>query len=288
MLHYEIVDVFTDLAFTGNPLAVVLDADDLSTPQLQALAREFNLSETAFPLPSTVADYRLRIFTPLAELPFAGHPSVGAAHTLARLGRIDHGAVVQECGAGLLPLHVEADAVRLTGGTPAYGDPLDHSSLLRAAGLEDSDFGGTPPRLAGCGLQFGYLHVRAAAVARADPAPGALAAANAVGQGGLSVLAWDAEARTAHARVFAPGVGVAEDPATGSAALGLGVWLVTSGLLPGDGVSSYTVKQGAELLRPSILRCTVAADTGAVTQTTVSGNVVPVAAGTIRRPDPRS
>ncbi|MEJ7703944.1 MAG: PhzF family phenazine biosynthesis isomerase [Geodermatophilaceae bacterium] len=121
MLHYEIVDVFTDVAFTGNPLAVVLDADDLSTEQMQALAREFNLSETAFPLPSTVADYRLRIFTPQAELPFAGHPSIGAAHTLARLGRLTAGPVVQECGAGLLPLHVAADSVRLTGVRRASG-----------------------------------------------------------------------------------------------------------------------------------------------------------------------
>lgn len=283
VLHYEIVDVFTDVAFTGNPLAVVLDAEDLSTDQLQALAREFNLSETAFPLPSTVADYRLRIFTPHTELPFAGHPSVGAAHTLARLGRIGHGRAVQECGAGLLPLSVEADAVRLTGGTPSYGEPLDPATLLRAAGLEESDLGELPPREAGCGLQFGYLQVAADAVARAAPGPQALSGAG-PDRGGLSVFAWDADARVAHARVFAPGVGVTEDPATGSAALGLGVWLVASGLLPADETSAYTVRQGVELQRPSQLRCTVTARRGAVTEATVSGHVVPVATGTIRRP----
>jgi len=283
VLRYEIVDVFTDVPFTGNPLAVVLDAEELSTDQLQALAREFNLSETAFPLPSTVADYRLRIFTPGAELPFAGHPSVGAAHTLARLGRIEPGSVVQECGAGLLPLHVAADAVRLTGGTPAYGEALNPAALLHAVGLEDVDFGGSAPRQAGCGLQFGYLPVASDAVVRAAPDPRELAAA-CPELGGLSVFAWDADARVAHARVFAPGVGVTEDPATGSAALGLGVWLVASGMLPGDGESSYTVRQGAELSRPSVLRCTVAARGGAVVAATVSGNVVPVAAGTIRQP----
>ncbi|MBA2553759.1 MAG: PhzF family phenazine biosynthesis protein, partial [Geodermatophilaceae bacterium] len=134
-MRYEIVDVFTDVPFTGNPLAVVLDAEELSTDQLQALAREFNLSETAFPLPSTVADYRLRIFTPGAELPFAGHPSVGAAHTLARLGRIEPGSVVQECGAGLLPVRVEADTVTLSGGAATVGPALDPAPLLSAVGL---------------------------------------------------------------------------------------------------------------------------------------------------------
>ncbi len=238
MLHYEIVDVFTDVAFTGNPLAVVLDADDLSTEQMQALAREFNLSETAFPLPSTVADYRLRIFTPQAELPFAGHPSIGAAHTLARLGRLTAGPVVQECGAGLLPLHVAADSVRLTGGTPGVGERLEPQASLRALAAE---------------------------------APG-----------GLSVLSWDSTSAVAHARVFS--VDISEDPATGSAALGLGGWLVASGLLAADGASSYTVRQGAELLRPSVLHCTVAARDGVVIEATVSGNVVPVASGTILRP----
>jgi trans-2,3-dihydro-3-hydroxyanthranilate isomerase len=96
-LRYEIVDVFTGTAFAGNPLAVVLDADDLSGEQMHALAREFNLSETAFPVsPSRAdreagADYRLRIFTPAMEIPFAGHPSVGAAWVMARLGRVGAG-----------------------------------------------------------------------------------------------------------------------------------------------------------------------------------------------------
>lgn len=250
-LHYEVVDVFTDRPLAGNPLAVVLDADDLSGEQLQALAREFNLSETAFPLPSQVADYRLRSFTPTAELPFAGHPSIGSARTLVRLGRLPAGSVLRERGAGLLPLSVGLVEVSLTGGKPTLGGDLDAGQLLAAVGLEPADGAGRT-RLAGCGLEFGYLPVTEDAVARAMPDPRVLGAALGSDGGGLCVYAWDVDRRTAHARVFAGGVGVAEDPATGSAALGLGVHLVAAGLLP-SGTSAYTVHQGAELQRPSAL-----------------------------------
>ncbi|MDQ3456655.1 MAG: PhzF family phenazine biosynthesis protein [Actinomycetota bacterium] len=282
VLHYEVVDVFTDRPFAGNPLAVVLDADDLSGEQLQALAREFNLSETAFPLPSRVADYRLRIFTPTAELPFAGHPSIGSAHTLVRLGRLPAGSVLQECGAGLLPLSVGLVEVSLTGGKPTLGGDLDAGQLLTAVGLEPADGAGRA-RLAGCGLEFGYLPVTEDAVARAMPDPRALVAALGSDGGGLCVYAWDVDRRTAHARVFAAGVGVAEDPATGSAALGLGVHLAAAGLLP-SGTSAYTVHQGAELQRPSVLRCTAVVRGETAVQVTVTGSVVPIAKGTIRVP----
>ncbi|MGZ6791938.1 MAG: PhzF family phenazine biosynthesis protein, partial [Mycobacteriales bacterium] len=146
-LAYEVVDVFTGTAFAGNPLAVVLDADELTTGQLQALAREFNLSETAFPLRAPEgATYGLRIFTPEAELPFAGHPSVGAAWVLHRLGRIAAGANTQACGAGLLPVDVDADGATLTGGTPRAGEPLDPAPLLAAVGLDASHLGTVAPR----------------------------------------------------------------------------------------------------------------------------------------------
>ena len=109
MLRYKVVDVFTDRPFTGNPLAIVFDAADLAGEQMQAIAREFNLSETIFVLPPTVpeATYRVRIFTPGTELPFAGHPSVGCAVTLRRDGLVKDAAVVQECGAGLIPITID-------------------------------------------------------------------------------------------------------------------------------------------------------------------------------------
>ena len=285
-LRYEIVDVFTAAPFAGNPLAVVFGADALATGQLQALAREFNLSETTFVLPpSPGADYRVRIFTPETELPFAGHPSVGTAHTLARLGRIGRGRVVQECGAGLLPVLVGAgddDFVTLTGGTPEVGEPIDPAPLLAAVGLAAEDLAGPPPRLAGCGISFAFVGVRPEAVARAVPNHDALRRLGAAT--GVSIDAWDAETHSVHARVFCGDVGVPEDPATGSAALGYGVWLVASGLVPADGESAYTVRQGAEIGRPSELRCTVRAEGGRAARATVAGQVVPVGSGEIRVP----
>jgi trans-2,3-dihydro-3-hydroxyanthranilate isomerase len=280
---YEIVDVFTDRPFAGNPLAVVFGAEGLAGDQLQTLAREFNLSETVFVLPSESATYRARIFTPESELPFAGHPSVGAAVTVVRRGLAPLGAIVQECGAGLLPITVRESSATLTGGKPTFGAGQDVGSALALAGLRAGDYAGgsARPAVAGCGLEFLYLPVvrEALAVAWADATTaGALSAA------GVSVFAWDGETRTAYARVFCPGVSVPEDPATGSAALGLGVWLVGNGWLPGEGTTAYTVHQGVEMHRPSLLECTVTAAGGAVTVATVSGNVVSVARGEIAVP----
>ena len=282
-LAYEIVDVFTDRPFAGNPLAVVFGADALATGQLQALAREFNLSETVFVMPATAggATYRVRIFTPGTELPFAGHPSVGAAVTASRLGRVVGGRVVQECGAGLLTIEVSESRATLTGGTPTVGPRQDPAALLAVVGLTAEDFAGPAPRLASCGLEFPYLAVRPDAVGRALP-DAAAAARHDVEH--VCVFSWRGADRTAHARVFAPGLGVPEDPATGSAALGLGGWLVASGLLPGDGESSYAVRQGVELGRPSALACTVTAAGGLPVSATVSGQVVPIARGEIAVP----
>jgi trans-2,3-dihydro-3-hydroxyanthranilate isomerase len=287
-LRYEVVDVFTDRPFTGNPLAVVFGAGEvageLATEQLQAIAREFNLSETIFVLPPSTdeATYRVRIFTPVAELPFAGHPSVGAAVTMLRHGLIKAGRVVQECGAGLLAIGVDpVGTATLTGGRPTLGPELDPGPLLAAAGLAESDYAGPAPRIAGCGLEFPYLSVAADAVGRAVPDLRTLRAA---GVDHIAVFCWDAPTATAHARVFVPGLGVPEDPATGSAALGLGVWLVAGGLLPGDATTPYRIRQGVELHRPSVLDCSVTASGGAAVEATVTGHVVEIAAGEIAIP----
>ncbi|MFC4148555.1 PhzF family phenazine biosynthesis protein [Micromonospora mangrovi] len=282
-LAYEIVDVFTDRPFAGNPLAVVFGAEGLATEQMQSLALEFNLSETVFVLPPTQvgATYRARIFTPVEELPFAGHPSVGAAVTASRRGMFGVGQITQECGAGVLPIEVTPTGATLTGGPPTLGPELDPEPLLELVGLTVADHAGPAPRVAGCGLEFPYLSVHPDAVARAKVNP---AVAERYGVEHVSVFSWEPTAQTAHARVFVPGLGVPEDPATGSAALGLGVWLVASGQLPGDGHSAYTVHQGIEIHRPSVLACTVTAADGAVVGATVAGQVVPIARGEITVP----
>lgn len=289
-LPYEVVDVFTDRAFTGNPLAVVFEAERLTTEQLQSIALEFNLSETVFVLPATEpgATHRVRIFTPAEELPFAGHPSVGSAVTIVRRGLVPGEALVQECGAGLLPITVSNGAgagegwkATLTGGTPTVSEPVDPGPLLPVVGLTTADLAGPAPRRAGCGLEWPFLPVRPEALARAGLDS---AAARRYGVGELCVVAWDPTTRVARSRVFVPGLSVAEDPATGSAALGLGVFLVASGLLPGDGTAGYEVRQGSELGRPSRLDCTVTAERGAAVVATVTGQVVPVARGEIAVP----
>jgi trans-2,3-dihydro-3-hydroxyanthranilate isomerase len=284
MLEYEVVDVFAPRAFAGNPLAVVFDADELTTEQCQALANEFHLSETSFLSAPTEpgADYRVRIFTPSAELPFAGHPSVGAAHTLVRTGRLPAGTVRQECGVGVLDLEVVDDGALLTGAGPSLGGARAPEALASAMGLSPSDVVGVPAHMAGCGLPFTYLAVHPGAVDHAVPNKVAL---DGLGVGeGVSVLSWDAASSTAYARVFAGDLHWDEDPATGSAALGTGVWLVATGLLPGDATSSYVVRQGEKLGRPSVLRCTVTATGGAARSATVQGAVVPIASGRIRIP----
>jgi trans-2,3-dihydro-3-hydroxyanthranilate isomerase len=149
-------------------------------------------------------------------------------------------------------------------------------------GLSAADAVGVPAHVAGCGLPFTYLAVRPEVVDEARPDPAALGALG-VGEG-VSVLSWDPATSTAYARVFAADLAWGEDPATGSAALGTGVWLVAAGLLPGSGTASYVVRQGEKIGRPSVLTCTVTADAGRATGATVQGAVVPVASGRIRTP----
>ena len=283
-LDYEIVDVFAPRAFAGNPLAVVFSADALSTEQCQALAFEFHLSETSFVCAPTEpgADYRVRIFTPFAELPFAGHPSVGAAHTLVRTGRLTAGTLRQECGVGVLDVTVDEDGAQLTGGRPTLEDGPAADELAVAVGLSAADTTGLPSDVAGCGLPFAYLSVAPGMVDRAAPDQAAL---DALGVGeGVSVLAWDPASSTVYARVFAGDLSWDEDPATGSAALGTGAWLAANGLVSPDGTASYTVRQGEWMGRPSLLECTVTTRGGLVEKATVQGAVVPVAAGRIRVP----
>lgn len=285
-LSYDVVDVFTDRPYAGNPLAVVHGGDGLTTEQMQTVAREFNLSETVFALPPTTpeADYRLRIFTSGAELPFAGHPSVGAAWVLARAGLIRTGEVVQECGAGLLPVVVDEHGAQVAGGAPWIGPELDGPALAAAVGLAAADVdGAVPAGSAAAGVPYAFLVVHPDAVARADVNPvelrRALAGADLRGHPGLVVVAFDRAEPRAHMRMFAPEVGVVEDPATGSAAVALGVFLVERGVLPGDGETAFVADQGIEMGRPSRMAVVVRAEGGAAVRTSVRGGVAAFARG---------
>ncbi len=296
-LEYAIVDVFVSdghAGTTGNPLAVVLDGDrvgvkGLSADERQALARWFGLSETAFPVRPTVAgaDYRLLIHTPAAEIPFAGHPSVGSAWLLAALGRLAASSprptdVHQECGAGVVALELRADgSVELSGAQPEVGPALDAAPLLGALGLTPSDQGEQAARRASTGLPVRIVAVRPGAVARAQPD---LARLRALSENLAVVEVRQGDSSrdlVVHARVFAADLGVPEDPATGSAALALGAYLFAEGLAAGDGETRYVVHQGAELGRPSVLRGRVDAAGGVAVRCFVAGGVRVVAHGTL-------
>jgi trans-2,3-dihydro-3-hydroxyanthranilate isomerase len=279
-LHFDIVDVFTDRPFAGNPLAVVHRARALATGQMQAIAAEFNLSETAFTMSPTAAGatYKVRIFTPVRELPFAGHPSIGAAWALAFADMIGRGDVVQECGAGLLSVQVDAHGARVTGGTPQVGPDLPGAELAATVGLAADDLDRElPAGVAGAGVPFAFLPVRPEAVARAVPDADTVASATAA-QTGLVVVAVDRSTWTAHMRMFGPQVGVVEDPATGSAGVALGVFLGAREVLP-DGWTTMPVAQGAEIGRPSRLEVQVRVAGGATVETAVRGEVKMVATG---------
>jgi trans-2,3-dihydro-3-hydroxyanthranilate isomerase len=281
-LAYRVVDVFADQPFAGNPLAVVLDGSGLSTEGMQGIAAEFNLSETTFVLPPSTpeANYQVRIFTPALELPFAGHPSVGTAWVMRALGVVGDGPVVQECGAGLVGLLIDGDVVTLTGAAPAIEDPIDAAPMLAAIGLSAADLAGDPVRRAGTGLPWTFVHVRAEAVQGAQPDPLALHRLGPTG----NVAVFSYVDGSAHLRAFAGDAGVREDPATGSAALGLGVWLAACGYADPNGETEYVIRQGAEVARPSRLVCAVRSVEGFAVECRVSGAVHPVAEGTMRRP----
>jgi len=292
-LEYHVVDVFTEQPFAGNPLAVVLGSGQLGAEQLQLIAAEFQLSETAFPLRPTDsleaarvgADYQLRIFTPDTELPFAGHPSIGTAWLLQQLKWFGPGEVRQLCGEGLLPLSVDAEGATLTGGAPRVGEPIDPLAALAALGLAPEDLRGEAVRVASTGLSFAIVPVVADALGRCEPDIARLrrdfsypAAAT-----GIYVVAWGNSPLCISARMFAGDIGSPEDAATGSGALALGAYLGNSGLLP-EGTSTVEITQGVEMGRPSTLRVSCDVANAVVQGVRVTGKVVPVATGQIAVP----
>lgn len=246
------VDVFTAEPYLGNPVAVVLDAVDLADDQMAAFARWTNLSETTFVLPPTdpAADYRLRIFTPGGELPFAGHPTIGSAHAWLGTGAIPQvaGAVVQECGVGLVRLRQD-DAGRLAFAAPPLrrSGPLEPELLDRVvaslgvnrAAVRDAAWvDNGPPWIA-------VLLADAAAVLEVVPDLRAMAG---LAVGVVGRYDADAAARVgadAEVRAFVADLGIDEDPVTGSLNAGLAQWLIPAGVLP----DRYVVSQGTALRR---------------------------------------
>jgi trans-2,3-dihydro-3-hydroxyanthranilate isomerase len=296
MLTFDVVDVFTDRPFAGNQLAVVHGAEQLSTTQCLAIAQEFNFSETTFPAAGGATSYATRIFTPGAEIPFAGHPTLGTAWVLRERGLLSSDEVVQHCGAGAIGVRFLADgAVELTATPRDVAGPVDEelsAALLEDVGLSPADLTG-PAWVAGTGLSFVHLPVTEAAVSRARPSFTPLTEYldrfSAVGETldpiegvNLHHVSGEAPDVDVRSRVFVPGLDVAEDPATGSAAAGLAIALVATGHLPDGG--RYTITQGVEMGRPSRLFGRVEVVDGVAARCHVAGHVRKVASGQIAVP----
>lgn len=283
---YQIFDVFSDAPLAGNPLAVVFEADDLSDADMLRIAGEFNLSETVFVLrpQDDGADARIRIFTPTAELPFAGHPTVG---TIVAFGLSEGG------GAREVRLALNAGPVLgtyepgTTGGSAAFDAPLvprlgeacPIEPIAEALGISAGDIGfdGLVPVEATSGPSFTVVPLAAPEVlgrltrdrrlwkqAFAAPPHAAFCVA-------------PSDAGTYRARMFAPFAGIEEDPATGSAAVAFAALLAPG--LPGDGEHAFTIVQGVEMGRRSVMRLSMALDGGVLRRVRLAGDAVKIAEG---------
>jgi len=291
MAAYDFVtlDVFTDRRFGGNPLAVFTDARGLTATQMQSLAREFNYSESTFVLPPADPAHtaRVRIFTPTAEMPFAGHPSVGTGFVLAQMGRGDGDALTLEVPAGLVEVTITRDgdgAAR--GGVIAaprpltFGDELPVDIVAACAGLELGDVivTGHKPVEASVGVTFFFAEVTGEALTRAAPDLAAFRAA----LGGradmaerLSLHLYAREGQSLRARMFAPLGGIIEDPATGSANATLAALLVSLGDAESE---AFTITQGVEMGRPSLLQASARRMPDGI-RATVGGGCAPMFRG---------
>jgi trans-2,3-dihydro-3-hydroxyanthranilate isomerase len=279
-IRYVVADVFTDTALEGNQLAVFTDGRDLDDPTMQALAKEMAFSESVFVLPPRAegADARIRIFTPNNELPFAGHPTLGSAFVLG--GPLQKIVIRLETGSGVVPVELEREGPRITFGwmdqpIPEY-EAFDRAAeLLEVLGLERS---GLPVELYHLGPSFVYVELDSpATVAALGPDSRAIVR---VTDSGVYCFARDGERWKS--RMFAPGDGVPEDPATGSAAGPLVLHLARHGRIAfGEEIE---IRQGIELGRPSTLHARVDGSAEKVERVRVGGSAVIVARGEFRIP----
>lgn len=277
---FVIADVFTDRPLAGNQLAVFTDARAIPEHLLIPLARELNFSESVFVYPPTAdGDARIRIFMPSAEIPFAGHPVIGTAHVLALDN--DKPEIRLETGVGTVPVRIERDGgqpgfVWMTQPVPTTVPVENEAAILAALGLTASKL---PVTLYDNGMRHLYVNLPdPASVAALDPDLRALATATrppAQFVGGVNCFA--GSGTTWKTRMFAPGEGIAEDPATGSAAGPLAVHLLRHGLIESD--SLVEISQGAEIGRPSTLYARVSGTPDRIARVEVGGKAVVVARG---------
>lgn len=301
-LKFYQADVFSSLPFGGNPVAVFPDAQGLSDDQLQQIAREMNLSETVFVFPPTdpAAVVRLRIFTPTQEIPFAGHPVVGTFYVLAHLGLVampepvTH--VVQECNIGLYPVdlhhsHGQVTRVVMSQPEPQFLERVEGAEELykvaAALGLPKYVIAEAkwPLEVVSTGLPVLIVPVRTLTAVRSiRPDASAIEdICGRVGANGIMVFTTVTvePSATVHARMFAPSIGILEDPATGSAGGALGAYLVQNGVVDVGPMTELSIEQGYEMERPSTILVQVESDDDVIRSVKVGGQCVMVVEGTL-------
>jgi trans-2,3-dihydro-3-hydroxyanthranilate isomerase len=273
--RYVIADVFTDRPLEGNQLAVFTDARELPEARLQPLARELNLSETVFVYPGEAGGHaKIRIFTPTTEVPFAGHPTLGSAFVLG--GPLQLEEIRLETGAGVIPVRLEREGARITFGwmtqpVPTVAPYEAAADLLAALGVEGSTL---PIEVYDNGLQHVVVALRSEEeVAALEPDMGALARLPDV----LGVNCFAGSSTRWKTRMFAPGGGVPEDAASGSAAGPLACHLVRHGLVARD--TEVLISQGREIRRPSTHDARVAGSPDKLEKVEVGGSAIIVARG---------
>jgi trans-2,3-dihydro-3-hydroxyanthranilate isomerase len=295
--RYLHLDVFTDRRFAGNQLAVFPEARGLETSLMQRVANEMAFSESTFVFPADAGgDVRMRIFTPGTELPMAGHPTVGSAFALAHEGRIDasHARLVFELNVGLTPVDLEwADHglafAWMRQQRPSFGRiEADRAGAARALGLSVGDLvEALPVEEVSCGVPFLVVPLRSRAAvdqATADARQlASLARASQMPDRPVFLFTLDPgeDEATAYCRMFAPGFGIAEDPATGSAGGPLGCYLVRHGVVEPARAGRILISQGVKMGRPSVMHASIEAEGPAIVGVRVGGQAVIVGEGTL-------
>jgi trans-2,3-dihydro-3-hydroxyanthranilate isomerase len=273
--EYKLVDVFTDKAFGGNPLAVFREPGKLDATTMQAIAKELHLSETTFVLPATsaAADHRVRIFTPDAELPFAGHPTLGTAFVLSD-GK--DGTTQLEEGIGVIRVTIREGFVQMDQPLPAFsGTTITRKAAADALGLAVEEVrSDVPIQMGSSGLPYLFVPLSNMKAVRRARRPSGLEA-------NVYVFAMSAERSGSHVhgRMFDQGLGIGEDPATGSAQGPLGAYLVAHELVQVAPTTRIRSEQGFEIGRPSILDIEVDRAGAAIAAVRVGGRCVPMGGG---------
>jgi trans-2,3-dihydro-3-hydroxyanthranilate isomerase len=288
-LHYQRVNVFTDQPFGGNPLMVFTNGRGVASETMQAIAKEMNLSEITFVLPpdDPQHDYRVRIFTPLKELPIAGHPTVGTAFVLAWENLIEPAetetkAILEE-GVGPVAVRIKfCDQkpfyVEMPMPLPTFGPRLDdrRAEVAETIGLTEEDLvPDLPIEVVSCGVPLVFVPLNSLeAIRAARPRPDVIERVlrgNAPTEVYVFTLQVEQGTSTVHSRMFAPFFGIPEDPATGAASGPLGSYLVRYGAVPRQTVSNIVIEQGIEMGRPSVITARIERQSDEITGVNVGG-----------------